>query len=361
MTTNKYGIVMLCMLTDHYVLGALIAAYAHKQFIKLNDLGIDLIVMCDEYLYNKYKDSLKIQFDKVVKIDLLYYKHAFDYNQSTSKKYSSWIGYSINKWQCLNFDDYKKILFVDTDIMPVDIKFYNIFEFNTPAFHMHYGIHEKMLKKDDCINGSSVNNPLKNAESYSDYISNFNISLDGGCVLLKPDKNIYQKYINYLNNIFSNGMKFMDGSGGDETSLFYFYTKYLPERVFYKICNNYAVIPWENILKIKEPYGYNFLSYVKPWLKPKFIIWKEERIWRNLYDRMEKNNEIKELFKNTLMKGYNDFLNTDDYHKKRYYYMGYIQKHKELYHIKNFDELISYEKKVYFPKGDYGSLNIKRN
>ena len=31
--------------------------------------------------------------------------------------------------------DYDKILFIDIDILPVSIKFYDIFDYNTPAVH----------------------------------------------------------------------------------------------------------------------------------------------------------------------------------------------------------------------------------
>lgn len=360
MTQNRFAIAMLCMLTDHYVLGALIAAYAHRQFIKLNNLDIDLVIMCDEYLYNKYKDALSVQFDKVVKIELHYFKHIHVYNMGSEKKYGSWIGYSTNKWQCLRLDEYEKVLFIDIDIMPVDVHFYNIFNMNTPGFHMHYSLDERKYKKNNCVDGSLVSDPLKNVLSYSDYVKNYLISLDGGCVLVKPDKAIYDKYINYLNDIFKDGMFFMEASGGDETSLFYFYTKYLPEKRFYNICDRYVVIPWENYLEIKNPYGYNFLSYIKPWLKPKFLMWKEERIWRNLYDRMEKNDDIRYLFRNILMKGYRDFVEIKPYYQNKWYYTGYISKHPYLYTLSTFDEIISHEKEVNFPKGDYGTLEIKK-
>ena len=61
------------MLKDHYVVAACISAFAHKSIINHYNLDIELIIMCDEYIYKKYKSILKYYFDKVKKIDLIKY------------------------------------------------------------------------------------------------------------------------------------------------------------------------------------------------------------------------------------------------------------------------------------------------
>jgi hypothetical protein len=356
---KKYAVVMLCMLNFHYVLGAIIAAHAHRQFIKANNLPIDLVIMCDDYIFYEYEESLKLYFDRVIKIDLIYYPTRVQ--KEKESRYSKWIGYSVNKWQCLNLDMYEKVLLIDVDIVPVNKQFYNIFDINTPGFHVHYGVYNRQYTNRNCIEGSLTRDPIKNANSYEQYMQKYSISLDGGCVLLTPDRDKYTEYVNMLNEILKDGMyNSMSGSATDETSLFYFYAGNLPEKKFYNICDEYVIIPWENHLNIINAYSYNFLSEIKPWLKPTFVIWKEERIWRSIYKTMEKNSQIRELFKKVLKKGYRDFIKIEDEkYKRKHYYLKYIDRHPELYNLSTYEELREREDDVYFEKNDYGLLNLK--
>ena len=98
--SDKYAIVFLCMLKDHYIIGACITAYIHRKFILELNIPIDLIIMCDEYIYGKYADLLKLFFDKVKRIKLTYYNLADRY-EFPKEKYISWVSYSTNKWKCL--------------------------------------------------------------------------------------------------------------------------------------------------------------------------------------------------------------------------------------------------------------------
>ena len=86
----KNAIFVLCMLKDSYAVGACMCAYVHKSIIKINNLNIDLVVMCDTYIYNKYNRMLKFYFDKVFKIDLLHYTVLSDKEPSelNKKKYN---------------------------------------------------------------------------------------------------------------------------------------------------------------------------------------------------------------------------------------------------------------------------------
>ena len=63
-TENKNNaIFMLCFLKDHYVLGACIGAFTHREFIKKLNLNIELIILCDDYIYTKFYNLLKLYFD----------------------------------------------------------------------------------------------------------------------------------------------------------------------------------------------------------------------------------------------------------------------------------------------------------
>ena len=54
----KYAIFMMCILKEHYVIGSCIAAFNHRQYINKTNKNIDLVIMCDNLIYSKYKDSL---------------------------------------------------------------------------------------------------------------------------------------------------------------------------------------------------------------------------------------------------------------------------------------------------------------
>lgn len=101
-----------------------------------------------------------------------------------------------------------------------------------------------------------------------------------------------------------------------------------------------------------------FLSYVKPWLKPKFLSWKEETLWRTLYecmisedygDKENIKNNLQELFKKTIVEGYKFFLET----KKNVFKNQYVKKYaRDVYEIKKskddmFDNIIKLEDKIF--------------
>lgn len=350
---KQNAIFMLCMLKDHYVFGACIAAFTHKQFIKKLKLNIKLVIMCDDYIYNKYKNLLKSYFDRVINIDLVYYNLESNYQTlyHIKKKYT-WINLSLSKWECLQFEEYNKILFIDIDILPIYDSFYDIIKFNTPAFH-------NVLIKKKCINNKAYNKSIK--FSYSDYIHNkFNTigSMDGGLCLLKPDKKVYNDYRKFVNTIYSNGMYSKDKSGPDETSLFYFFNK--KNINIYDICTEYSVIPWDyGIELVNKARSINFLSWVKPWRKPLFFSWNEEIIWRDIYNLMPHNDTLHNLFKKVLIDYLNEYIKLSKQHKKRYNDKKLILKYKneinKIIKTKKYNDIKKLEEKIKFK--NYGILN----
>jgi hypothetical protein len=74
--------------------------------------------------------------------------------------------------------------------------------------------------------------------------------------------------------------------------------------IFYKeiqtrsIPYDYAVITWEKHPYIKNNVkGLNFLSLIKPWIKPKIIQWSDERIWNNIAKTIFKKFNLKQIRK----------------------------------------------------------------
>jgi hypothetical protein len=371
----KFAIVMLCMLKDHYVVGACINAFVNRALMKTNNItDIELVIMCDDYIYKKHNGMLKKYFDKLVKIDLTHYKMVDTDVRKSNKWFQkySWVIHSLSKWQCLNLIEYEKVLFLDVDILPVRHNFYDIFNFNTPAFHLHQT--NKKYTDDFCDNNDRMYNLIDDANSYDEYIENGKksyYSLDGGIVLLKPDINEYNEYTNFVTKINKNGINQMLRSGIDETTLFYYYAKHKKEKELYRICNDYIDIPWEEdgkkFDKNKIINSYNFLSFIKPWKKSKIISWNEENLWRDIYKKMIKTKRLRKLYEETMKNGMDEFFSYDDnlYSQKNYYNLSYKNKNKEIFEQlkknSSYENILDAEQKLNLEEKtkDYGYLNNK--
>ena len=345
---------MICFLKDHYVLGACISAYTHKQYINKLNLNVHVVIMCDKYIYDKYNKLLSKYFDRVIKIKLRSFKLSESYN-FVKHKYNSWIRYSLSKWTFLKYEEYNKILFIDIDILPNNIHFYDLFHFNTPAFY-------NQNKNRICENSKPFQYNIN--FSYNEYIKNLwkKIgSIDGGICLFTPSKQIYKEYVTFSNELYKNGIYSILESGPDETSLFYFSLKKYKKLT--DICNEYSVIPWDHPEFVKDAKAYNFLSWFKPWIKPLFLCWKEESLWRDIYNIMPHYENIEELLYKCLIE-YIYKLKSIKNRKtiKRTNNLEFMRKYKKdfkkVFISTNLKNIKLLESKIIFD--DYGILNKKK-
>lgn len=232
-------------------------------------------------------------------------KNLVNISEEWKKRYW-WLSFSINKWQCIKYVEYNKILFLDIDILPVYKKFYEIFNLHTPAFKI-YGTNVNYTHR-DCKNNHKFSNILNNVTTFSDYVKKSKksfYSIDGGILLLKPDIKNYNGYIKFISFLDKKKkLPNFKGSGVDETTIFFYYMKYATKKI-YSICSDYATIPntkkytfsHEQSNKITK--AYNFRSHVKPWSKTKIIGWPEEHIWIDIYYKMYKTTNFKNYLKIT--------------------------------------------------------------
>jgi hypothetical protein len=309
--------------------------------------------MCDDYIYNKYRVMLENYFDRVINIKLKNYEISDKYTFAKDKY--SWIQYALNKWECLKYDEYDKILFLDIDLLVNRTAFYDIFNFNTPAFYNIY-----VDKK--CISGSKLKYNLTD-DTYDLYLKNSDKygSINGGICLFKPNKNFYRDYFEYTNKLYKNGVYSIFGSGPDETSLFYYLMKNNVK--MYNICVEYIVIPWVNIKNkelLENAKAYNYLSNIKPWTKPKFLTWPEEMLWHDIYDLIPFDTELKKLYRYTLVETFDYFYTLSPNKQKELFNNMLKQKYHLLHQINKSDK--KYEKIHDIDiniksNNDYGILN----
>jgi len=305
---KKYAIVTLCMLKPHYVVAACISAYIHKYLIKQINKDIKLVMMCDDIIYDGYKDILSKYYDDIRKISLRSFPISKRYVYPENK-YSSWIAYSLNKWKCLQMTEYDKVLFMDVDMLVVNKNFYNVFDYETPAFSVK-------KDKNKCVN-DAINKSSKLINySYSEYIKKDTISIDGGICLLKPSKDIYKEYEEFTNKIYADGIYSRSLSGPDETSLFYFYANKMN---IHEICDEYAVVPWDNPEYNNLALCYNFLSFVKPWIKDYTTAWVEEQLWLDIFKIMKPERKLVDLYEKLAKENCHMIKKLNDRLARKYY------------------------------------------
>ena len=339
---KKNAIFMMCIINDHYVIGACIAAYCHRKMLIRAGLKdtTDLVIMCDEKIYDKYHEVLNNPelFDIVIKIKIRIFPDAAQYNYSKIK-YSSWIGASLNKWQIMDHDEYERIMFVDIALLPNDPKLYDLFKIKVPAVV----VREKLSQKSDkhtykCTDGQDIKHKRRSDITYDEYLANYETygTIHGYLVVIEPNKNMYKQYVEMTDDIYKSGIYSIYGSGPDETSLFYFFLNM--GMMVHNICHENATVPWDEQILIDISKGYEFSSMFKPWIKPKILCWPEELLWRDVYDilvkRIVKNDPesykvLNLLFKKTIIETYDRYIVSDNKAQHKNYNNKFVNQYRK--------------------------------
>ena len=357
--TKKNAIFMMCIINDHYIIGACIAAYCHRKL--LISAGIkdttDIVIMCDDKIYDRYHKLLinPVLFDLVIKLDLRMFPDAGKYNYS-KMKYSSWIGASLNKWKILDHDEYNRIMFVDIALLPVDQRLYDLFKISEPGVLMRENFLHKTKDTYNCADGQNIKNKRFDSSTditYDQYLRDEAIygTIHGNLVIVEPNKDLYRKYVEMTDVLYDKtGIYSIYKSGPDETSLFYFFLKM--GIMVHTICHENAVIPWDEPGLIDVAKGYEFSAIYKPWTKPKVLCWPEELLWRDIYDIMIKHivksdpssySVLNELFKKTMVETYFRYINSDSKTQNKNYGNKFVLRYKkEMDDIKKITSADSY-------------------
>jgi hypothetical protein len=351
------AIFMLCFKTDHYVLAACMAAFVHRRFIKKlksSNIGkIDLVIMCDSYIYETYGSLLSEYFDRVLLIQMRYYAPKVSYTYA-KEKYSIWIGLVLNKYQALKYVEYDKILFTDVDVLPCNIKLYDIFQFNTPAVLMRGTDITKVINNTQWIPTQQIPTGY---DAYLKEYSNFG-SMDGGFFLMSPNLELYNKYEQWTNQLYKSGIYSTGYSAPEETSMFYFMiSSGIP---VYNIATDYVVVPWDAPEFIPKAKSYNFLSFIKPWTKPRFLCWHEELLWHTIYKSLPENKELRRIHNTAIFESINIYLAFNPDRRRKYYNQEYLKRfRREANEIFNSTTLVGIQnlENMVTPK-DYGIIRV---
>ena len=283
MLNKKNAIFMLIFNKLHYLVGGYISGYIHKKFIKKLGLEIELVVMVDKKIYEYREELLKV-FDRVELVELLEIRLNKEYHYAN--KYSSWMKNSITKWEILKYEEYEKILFIDVDILAVEENFYKIFEIRTPAIERGFKVSDRKIELEELSERREFRE-----EEYYKASKHLKKSLDGGLVLIKPERRLYEEYKKFIRICEGReGYISLSSSGADETTLLLFLVYYMKKDI-YTISKENSVILWEE-KEIGKINGINYLCLIKPWVKMPIISWPEEYIYHRIAKKCLKQSKI---------------------------------------------------------------------
>jgi hypothetical protein len=118
-----------------------------------------------------------------------------------------------------------KILFTDTDVLPININFYNIFNNKTPSVLINKLYENNIKINPDTISDKKI---FLNSDYNSDkYLKN---SINASLLLITPDKKIFDEYRKFIK--ICEGNNGYQSSHPDETSLLYFLMYYKKIELF---------------------------------------------------------------------------------------------------------------------------------
>ena len=175
---KKYAIVTLLMMGDSYLPGALVMAYSILRFgIPEN---IDLVCMITNDISDVAKHDLEQYFDRVILVDYIQVspKDIHLKNEIQKNVYSK----TFTKLHAFELVEYEKIVLIDLDMIILQKKFFDIFNYEAPAAVITACI----FFNEDC-------------EMYKKYfIEKFNVRIKEG------EKIPHQVFENFVQSIITN-------------------------------------------------------------------------------------------------------------------------------------------------------------
>ena len=251
---TEYAYVTLLFGGDRYLPGILALAYSIKKYKNKNDI----VCMVTP-------DVPRDACDKISKLGVIVYP--CDYLRFTTKKlksikqnerYSKWQDVSFTKWQCLGLTQYKKVLFLDADMIAKTLTD-DVFDIPTPA-----GLFKNpWLSKNNYYDKYNKVIPTNEIKSALNDVNRFVPSAT--CILLSPNATHLSKYKKMVASMQPFGLKSL--SMMDEESIAYFVSVFDggPKRPWNKLGVEYAYM-WKYGGKIPSNVKFlDFLGDKKPW------------------------------------------------------------------------------------------------
>lgn len=222
---NKhYAIVTLLMISDSYLPAVLTLGYSIRKVNPDLRKQIDLVCMVTPDITEQAKKDILTIYDKVIEINYIEIKpeniHHKDVN--IRKIY----GKTFTKINCLKLVQYKKIIFIDADMIVVKPELFSLFNLKTPA-----GIYRGCSKPYTSEGVKKFNDlyctEIKHGKKINSKFINENVNCKGDAfggvestlLVLKPNMKDYNGMIEMMKKL--ENKKILNG----DTYLFTFYYK----------------------------------------------------------------------------------------------------------------------------------------
>lgn len=126
-TRTEYAYVMLCMRGDGYTPGVI----AMAESIRMSGSPHDIVCMCTPDVSATARADIAT-VARVVAIEYVRYSTKPMKTQRQMELYGAWLSEAYTKWRCLELTEYKKVLFVDADMIVVN-NVDHLFSLEAPA------------------------------------------------------------------------------------------------------------------------------------------------------------------------------------------------------------------------------------
>lgn len=280
---SSYAYVMLCMRGDAYVPGVI----AMAESIRMTKTQHDIVCMCTPDVTDDACELIAT-VARVVKIDYVQYNTKKMKTKRQMELYGSWLSQAYTKWRCLELTEYKKILFVDADMIVAN-NIDHLFDLQAPAGTFSTPWAREYAKESTfdlrgypsehgaCVTAESIEKTFERTNGYT---------MIASMVLLEPNQKEFDELCSMIEHMQPFGLD--NWSTPDEQSLTYYYGVE-KKRNWTMIHQRYNSIvhkvDWLRDTKrgtCQVPHALHYFSSTKPWQDKDPIaktVFNTSRIW----------------------------------------------------------------------------------
>jgi len=319
-----YALITLVMRGDRYVPGACVFARSaretlHPERSKL----IDLVCMVTQDVSSSARVLLGHEFDAVVEVPVITSTYV-KINGIFDNKYASWIADSYTKWNCLGFDQYKRVGFFDADtLVKADVSeklcdpdhhqrpagvFSNSWSQTVMNITPERIDSQKSPMADEYaqyigLNGRTVQTvprialrgALDGTADFSQEVkwTGMRFVCAGSSIFFQPIPQGAQLFKHYLERLTKANPR-CGGSGPDDQSIVRFLLEYHPVHCFQDwqfLHAGWCFIPWKDALlksqglTVSDGIIQHYFNLKKPWESER-TEWPDLEDWWSVYDRL---------------------------------------------------------------------------
>ena len=261
--TGKCAYVSLVMKGDVYVPGAIVLAHSLRQ----TGTKHDIVCMVTRDVSEQAIRQLRVVFDSVIPVEYITVDTKIMKNQKVEDIYGSWKSVAYTKWNALNLTQYRKVMFLDADLL-VAQNIDGLFELQTPAAAFSIPQAKPFCGRNGLYNPYKTvahGHPVKHEEIEDGFHSFVCI---GTTVVLTPNAHHFTRYVDMVRSMAPFGIETC-WNGSDEQSIALFYHREL--RVpWTHISQAYNMVPWKQKTWMPRKgdnrvYVLHYVGAVKPW------------------------------------------------------------------------------------------------